>query len=601
MSTRLQAYLSREAQTNVFAAPASVQTQQHDLAQFEQARALHQQGLLHEAEELYRALLLNHPGHSELLHQLGMVHGQRNQLVAAIEFIDQAIAADPNNAAAHGSRGNCLKGLGKQEEALASYDRALALQPNDANIWSNRGATLGDLKRHAEALESYDRALALDPHHVPALDNRGTTLRALQRLEEALASHDRALAINPEYASAHYNRGLTLADLKMLEEARESYHRALAVNPNYSQALSNLGVVLFELKQFDKALASYEHAIRISPDHADTHVNLSVCLLQLGDFARGWVEFEWRWHTAEYRERVVKVSAPAWAGEKLRGSLLVWNEHGVGDEIFYAGMLNELKPYAKLITVCVDFRLVTLFQRSFGNMQVLSRQTLAPDMRFDAHIPMGSLGRHLRRSFSTFPKVVKPYLFACPTRTRDLRANIAQEKRLICGLSWSSKSVATGSDKSLQLQELEPVLAMRGIEFVDLQYGDTAQEQAAFYATTGLGLKRVAEIDNFSDLDGLTALIEACDVVVTVSNTTAHLAGALGKPVLLMLPFSHGLMWYWHLEREDSPWYPTVKIFRQREIGNWRHVIENVGRALERQRVVHLESAIVENRSNWHL
>jgi protein O-GlcNAc transferase len=207
---RVRAYLGRHASVQSPPTPLPTQGQLEDLAQFERAHAFHQQGRLSEAEEIYRALLLKYPEHSELLHQLGMAHGQRGDFAAAIVFIEQAIAADASNAAAHGSLGNCLKSLGRHEAALASYDRALALQPNDANILSNRGATLGDLKRHEEALESYDRALALDPHHVPALDNRGTTLRALQRLEEALASHDRALAINPDYASAHYNRASTL-------------------------------------------------------------------------------------------------------------------------------------------------------------------------------------------------------------------------------------------------------------------------------------------------------------------------------------------------------------------------------------------------------
>jgi protein O-GlcNAc transferase len=237
-------------------------------------------------------LLLKYPGHFELLHQLGMVHGQRGDFAAAVAFIEQAIAADPNNSAAHGSLGNCLKSLGRHEEALASYDRALALQPDDANILSNRGATLGDLKRHEEALESYERALALDPHHVLALDNRGTTLRALQRLEEALASHDRALAINPDYASAHYNRGLILADLKRLKEARTSFEQALTLNPGHIDSLVSLGTVLHNEKCYEEALVQYACVLQLQPDHAETHINRGATLRELNRYRDALAAFD---------------------------------------------------------------------------------------------------------------------------------------------------------------------------------------------------------------------------------------------------------------------------------------------------------------------
>jgi Tfp pilus assembly protein PilF len=513
-----------------------------------------------EAERLCRGLLNENIDCFETLTLLGVIAAQTQRMPEALELLSRAISIEPNRAEAYGNLGNVFHSLTRHEEALKCFEKALKINPELAQALCNRGIVLYDLNRHTEALESYDRALKIQPDFADALINRGIVLRRLKRHDEALTS----------------------------------YNRASEIQPNNSEALINRGNALLDLRRHSEALKTYDHAIRSRPDSVDAHMNLADCLLRLGDFARGWEEYEWRWQLPKNRDAKIALSTAAWVGQKLHGSLLVWNEQGLGDEIFFAGMLNDLALYADSITVCVDDRLVRLFQRSFGNMHVISRKTLSPDAHFDAHIPLGGLGRYLRRSYSALSKWAKPYLRACPARALNLRANIAQEKRLLCGLSWLSKNPAIGMDKTLRLQDLEPLLRLPGIDFVDLQYGDTVQEQVVFYANTTLSLKRVTEIDNFNDIDGLAALIEACDVVLTVSNTTAHLAAALGKQVLLLLPFSQGLLWYWHTEREDSPWYPTVRLFRQPAIGDWRSVIAMVGTELARYRANYRNVAITE-------
>ena len=228
---RMRAFLGKGARSGTSTATSIKQTSDNDSAQFTQARAFQQQGQLDKAEAIYRSLLQKHPQHFDLLHMLGVVLGQRNNLSAALTFIDQAITIKPDNASAHSSRGNCLKGLGKLEEALASYDQALTLQPVDADTLSNQGATLADLGRHTQALESYDRALAINPYHVQALDNRGATLLNLQRPVEALASYDRALALKPDYAVAHSNKIVCMNSIPEIgfaeyqEEMRRWYER----------------------------------------------------------------------------------------------------------------------------------------------------------------------------------------------------------------------------------------------------------------------------------------------------------------------------------------------------------------------------------------
>ena len=283
----------------------SLETPSTDQTQFAQARALHQKLQFDEAEAIYLDLLFKHPKDFDLLHLLGMVQGQRGNFAAAVAFIEQAIAIDPDSAAAHGSLGNCLKGLCHYKEALASYDRALALQSNDADTWSNRGATLRDLKQHEQALQSYDRALAINPSHVPALNNRGTTLRELQRFEEALASHDRALAINPDYSPAHYNLALLLmAQDTKLYEAIEHFSKALKYKPDHRAAQSLMLLLMQKTCRWeglDLNTESLRHGISTATSSAESIVSPSIFMAlpyTMPDeqklCAEKWVQFEYQ-------------------------------------------------------------------------------------------------------------------------------------------------------------------------------------------------------------------------------------------------------------------------------------------------------------------
>jgi tetratricopeptide (TPR) repeat protein len=555
-----------------------------------------------------RALKIN-PGYAEAYNNRGNALGGLKRFDEALESFDRALRIKPDYAEAHNNRGNALRDLRRLDEALESYDRALTINPGYAEAYNNRGVALGGLKRFDEALESCDRALRIRPDYAEAHNNRGIALRGLKRFEEALASFDRALTINPDYVEALSNRGVALRGRARFDEAVESFDRALSINPGYVEAHNNRGVALCGLKRFDEALQSYDralgikpdylkahinrgnalgylkrldeaiesydHALSISPDDADAHWNLSVLRLLKRDFARGWEGYEWGWKNKARGPKKI-ILAQEWDGDDLQGSLVVLPEQGIGDQIFYAGMLNDLRSHAQSITVCVDDRLVKLYQRSFPAMSVVSANALEADNRFDAQVYMASLGRFFRQSAGGFENVAVPYLRACPERVRKLRSQIQNAGRLICGLSWVSKNLDIGLDKSIKLDDLAPILDLPRIDFVDLQYGDTSKEQAELYAARGLKLTRVAEIDNFSDIDGLAALIEACDIIVTVSNTTAHLAAALGKPVLVMLPFSPGLLWYWHLDSKDSVWYPGARLFRQHRIGDWAGVIQRV-------------------------
>ena len=505
---------------------------------------------------------------------------------AALQGYQTALEHAADDLEALANMGALLNELGRFSEALQYHDRALrrnagnAGNAGNAQVLSNKGAALQALGQLDAAMVMHEQALAANPTAAESWSHKGVTLYDLGRFEEAVVHYDRALALKPDYAEAHSNRGLALKALKRLGESVESCERAIALKPGFAEAYSNRGLALQAQGQLDAAIASYEQAIVLKPEFAEANWNQALALLLKEDWARGWALYEWGFDAKKRGGGHRQALAPDWDGQVLQGSLLVLPEQGVGDEIFYSGMLNDLRGRAKTITVCVDPRLVPLYQRSFDHVHVVSSRELEKLPPHDAQVYMASLGRYVRAQAQGMNAVRTPYLKASAERAQALRQQIAGAGKIICGLSWVSKNQEVGEDKSLRLADLRPLLALPGVVFVDLQYGDTSAERAALLAATGIEVMRIPEIDNFNDLDGLAALMTACDVVVTVSNTTAHLAGALGRPLMVMLPEAFGLVWYWHAGRMDSPWYPGAKLFRQQNPGQWGSVIPEVSTAL---------------------
>jgi tetratricopeptide (TPR) repeat protein len=568
----------------------------------EQARLPLPQGEAAAAEAVYRDSVEAHPADPEAWRGLGLAVAQQGRYAEAAEILDEAARLDPADPSTHNNLGNVLRLLGRAEEALARFDRAIALDPADAVSYSNRGNAYRDLGRHAEALKDYETAVAiapdftdalynlglllqdagrrdeaiaryttvltLDPGYAAAWNNRGILLQALGRHDAALADFERALELQPGYAQALVNRGISLYRLDRVEEAIDSYDRALQSDPGNSLAWMNRGVAQQQLGRWQAAQQDYCAALRADPRNADAHRNLGLCRLLLQDFAGGWPEYEWRWQTAQYAPYRQHGGVAEWDGRPLRGSLLVWGEQGLGDQIFFAGMLSDLRARVDRVIVTVDARLVPLFRRAFPDFTIVpaGRPEGLRDVRCDAQIAIGSLGRHLRLRPPAAPRA---YLQADRATVALLRRRLQAPGRIICGLSWGSRNAELGDRKSLPLEALAPLFGLGGILAVDLQYGDTAAEREALFRKTGHRLTHLPDIDNFLNIDGLAALIGACDVVVTVSNTTAHLAAALGKPVCLLLASSSTLLWYWHVGLSCSPWYPDVRIFRQTASGCW--------------------------------
>lgn len=476
---------------------------------------------------------------------------------------------------------------GRPEAALADLDRLLARSPKDTNAWVQKALALVLMARYPTALDAANRALKLAPGNPNAHSYRGSALLQMGQLEEALAAYERVISIAPHAAVAHYNRGNALRRLGRWVESLGSLEQALKIQPDYTDALTVSGIAWRALGDQVRALQFFDEALRINPQAVDAHYNRALLLLANGYLAEGWREYAWRlrWDVVIRRSQTRSVGqvAPEWDGDDISGPLLVVPEQGLGDQIFYAGMLDDLGRQLPGSTVCLEPRLIPLMSRSFNQLHFVSPEQIdeaacIAEERYAAQIHIGSLGQFFRRDASDMARVQRDYLRADPERIAALRYRLhehqrANDKKLICGLSWHSKNDESGPDKSLSLSSLVPLLSLPGVQFVDLQYSDTSVECTKLLAQHQLQLQKLEDIDNFHDIDALAALISACDIIVTVSNTTAHLAAALGKPVIVMLPASPSLLWYWHLERSDSPWYPSAVLLRQTQPGDWREVI----------------------------
>lgn len=573
----------------------------------DQASALLEQGDFAAAEACLREILSADAPGGEASQLLGIVFAQQGRLEEAAAVFSGAVQADPGSATANANMANILKCLGKPELALRYFDAAIAIEPGNAAHYSNRGSARRDLGLHQEALQdcraavamtpdfadalynmglicqdlerrdealfNYSRVIAIAPGYAAAYNNRGVVLQALQRHAEALQDFGMALELNPRDAGALANRGISLYRLSQHAEALRNFDLALELNPGHSETLMNKGVVHQRLQDWDAAMACYRAALAANPRNADAHRNLALCHLLLGQLDDGWREYDWRWQTRQYSGHRLHGDRPEWDGRPVAGTLLVWGEQGIGDQIFFARMLPQLESHARQIAVSVDERLLPLFRRSFPGCRMIPAQE-AGSACFDAHVSIGGLGKFFSRQFPVSPQ---PYLRACETRVLAIRGALAAGAKRVCGLSWISGNPESGREKSLPLRVLEPLFQAGDILPVDLQYGDTAAERETFAAATGHVLKHIDGIDNFKDIDSLAALIGACDFVVTVSNTTAHLAAALGKPVYLLLPESSTLLWYWHVTDSAGRWYPSVRIFRPGADGGWgKPVLEMV-------------------------
>jgi len=574
---------------------------------------LYQQSQLLDAKSMLEKVIEGQPTHFEALHLLGVIAAQSNDLSIALDYFSEAIKANPNHILSLTNMGLILQSLGKFEQARKIFSQLISINPRFADAYYHLGNVYKDLNQIDKALDSYNCAITIKPSYPEALNNRGNALKALNRSDEALSSYEQAIRLNKNYAQAHYNRGNLLQEKKQLLEALSSYELALMIDSNYFEAFYNRGLILHELNRYDEALTSYDQAISIKLNYLEAYTNRGYLLkelklyeqalasfdealkvkpnypeAQLGkallhllskQFEEGWAYYNARWVIIQPFSQPIISNRPFWCGES--GGIYIWQEQGLGDEILYASMFHDLSTIKNKKIISADVRLLPLYKRSFVDLEFVAKDQLVSESQYEFQIPIGDLGKFFRPNIESFKKSKNPYLFADDERVKKIKARINKDNQLVCGLSWNSINEKLGKKKSLDLKSLESILNLPSFKFINLQYGDTSFEINSLSSELQKKIFTFEDLDLFNDLDGLAALIQACDVVLTISNVTAHLAGALGSKVILLLPFSKGRQWYWFEGDKKSLIYPEINIISQKSSGDWSEVIQSAKIDLE--------------------
>lgn len=553
---------------------AAVQSRPFDIGQtLQDALNLHQQGRLREAEKLYMRALKAAPDNFDALHLLGLINAQNGQMGEAHRLMSAALKINPNVPDVLINFANVLHGLKRDDEALASIDKALALRPGDPDALLQRGNALIALNRPNDALSCFNAVLERNAGHRDALLNRGVAHATLGHHEQALADFDAILARTPTDTETLYNRGTALIELGRYAEALLAFDNVLAASPQHLRAWTNRGRALQALNRHEEATASFDKALAIDRNYGDAHFNAALSLLTLEDFRRGFADYEWRWKRSGMTDARRGYRGRLWLGEFPldRRTILLLAEQGLGDTIQFVRYAPLLAQMGANVVLEVQPELKALLSTVSGVASCHARgETLPP---FDVYCPLGSLPLALKTEASSVPATL-PYVHTDDAQIAKWRPALETLPGKRVALAWAGHARhANDRNRSIDLKLLEPLFKCEGVSFVSIQRdlrGDDASRLAQF-GITDFGPR-------LADMTDTAAVLALADLLVSVDTSVVHLAGAMGREAWVMLPFTPD--WRWTLTNERSPWYPTMRLFRQRTPGDWPNVIATVRDAL---------------------
>lgn len=545
--------------------------------------ALHKAGKLAEAEKLYDKVLKYNRGSGDALNLKGVIASSRGHHAAALKLYDGAVAAMPAYPEGHFNRAVALAALERNEEALAAYGKAIALNPRYGDAYLNAGLAHHKLGQLEKAVAAFRKTVELSPNDPRGPYNLGVCLqeslpgadaaRRAALTAEATVAFERALALDPGSAAVLYGFATLHSENGDHARAAALVEAALRVRPEWSDAWNNLGNHYEGLGRRAEAVAAFDRALALDPRNMGAVVNRGLTLLALGNMAAGWEGYAHRFDDPRFPFSPRSWPWPAWRGEDLAGKrILLWSDQGIGDEVLYASMVREVAARAgACVLECTD-RLVPLYLRSFPGIEIAAK---LPEVHaalmagaFDYHCSVLDLGRWLRPALNAFPNR-GPLLTADPDRTAALRAKYRQSAPAtkLVGLSWHSTNPRIGDQKSHPLDWFRPLLTLPEFTFINIQYGNVSKELDDFSRAGEGRILSDPEIDSLKDLDAFAAQLAALDAVVSVSNSAAHLAGALGVPTAVLIPDHHKRLWYWFDRGAFSPWYRSIRVFRDSGAG----------------------------------
>lgn len=583
-----------------------------------EASLLCHSGKFNDAKEIYQALLELIPNHPEVLGNLGTIELQGGNTDLGVSYLTRALKSNPTEIKFSINLANAYISINKYTEALKCLESAEKISPNLLTILYNKARALKGLNEFDSAITNLNKCLVLDPFNYLVLCDLALLYTQKEDFLMAEDFYNKAIEINPENYLTYYNRGGVLENLNQFQNALDDYNFLLKKNPSFGPALFNKVRALYKLKNFKAALDQINYMIK--NDNENTHYLLAraiifeeieehdlaikdydqICAinddshqaddarekkgyisLELNQFLEGWKLYEYRWTR---RDKISTSKSELINFNIINKKIFIWAEQGLGDQILFSSLLfNALKTQNKFI-VSIDSRLISLFTRSFSwanNVEFISSNDCIPDSQYDFHLPIGSLGKFFRNSIQDFDAQPIAYLKADDEKVELLNRKLKKNQVKVCGISWKSFKNEYSFEKSLSLDQLKPILLRSNTVYVSLQYGESADEIKKIFEKYKIDIQSLNEVDNYNDIDGLAALISACDYIVTTSNVTAHIAGALNKKTFLLLPCGIARIWYWGISSEHSLWYPSIEIIRRSISDSWEDSIEKLTNKLK--------------------
>ena len=578
---------------------------------FGQATSFLQAGKPKEALAILAKLDQAIPSNPGILYYTATAHSLAGNKQKAIQIYERVIRLNPQFIEAYNNIALDLAYLGEHQKAIECVNKALSIRPDFIEAIINKGCFLNQTGQYVLACEAFNQALRINPQETKALANLSVSFRHLGNYIEATNCAEELLKLNTQDHKGHAALGKINAKQENLDAALLHFLKANECNPNDADILADIGATYSDMGQFDLAEGYFKQALSMNADHGATHMGLGSMHLDLrnfqlaldffnapiqdkseissrhynrgltnlhaGNIETGWKDYEWRWKENNLQVSYFETARPLWHGEVTSEPVLVWHEQGIGDQILFCTLLHQAAQQAANLIVRLDRRLIPIFQRSLPQIRFLADDAPITDGDFKYHLPLGDLGRLFRPDLQSFEHQPIAYLQPDVAKSENLRTHIQEDKPII-GLAWITKGQRS-KERNLPIDQIVTIIkSISPTSFIDLQYSDTTEDRARILTTQGIEIHHIDEVDNFNDLDSLTSLINACDYVVTCSNSTAHFAGALGKKTFLLVPFGRGRHWYWsHVDADGkSLWYPSIQIIPQTVAGDWMYSLNEL-------------------------
>lgn len=539
------------------------------------ARALKADGKVEDAKKNFTNAILLNPYHDLAYNNRGIIFMLQGHFDQALTDFNYAIQINPKLNEAYLNRANIYFDKKSYPLAINDYDHIIKNKFENDEAYLKKGLSLFALEEYSSAIESLELHLIKEPICQKSLLSIGSCHQKLKRYNEALYYYEKLLSINPASYECLSNIGFIYFDLKKYDDAIKTFEHAVLLNPNKSNAYFGIARIHIEHEEFNEAINIYKKLMEHNQNSVDAEFYLSMIYLYLKNFKKGWNLYEKRLISNKYTGDFIPLrnlehnKCLDFTNKKI----LIYNEQGIGDQILFMSVISELDTENNSIDVVIDSKLILLYKRSLPNFKFIAKNEGFSEDDYDHVFMSASLGKYLRGSILDFAKHPVGYLVSNKNSTNVFRERFSKKGKFVCGISWKSANENIGNDKSFELAKLIPILKMENITFLNLQYGNVAKEIECVVDENSIEIEQVNEIDKYNDIDGLASLIDACDFVISVSNITAHLSGALNKKTFLLLPHSRGRLWYWHNADERSLWYPSITQFPQKREESWDETI----------------------------